>query len=128
MAAATLHFAAGMAVGTAMTAPALRRAWRDRHPLARLMLRAILLVYGLGIYAMTPNLLRRIGCPENICTAWWTNLFLFHRAICCFWKGGRKLGEAAIGALGVLQYAALLLAVRRAKPLFYNKARGMEKM
>ena len=113
MAQSTLHFAVGMAVGTAAAAPSLLQCIRNRGKTAKSFLRWFVLSYGLGFVAIVPSLLRHWGASESLCRSWRMNLFLFFPLIDRLWAGGLVLGEAAVVAVFVLQYGALLLVVRR---------------
>jgi hypothetical protein len=48
---ANFHIAAGIAVGTALTALPVLRAWRGERPLARPIARLLLVSYGLAFWA-----------------------------------------------------------------------------
>jgi len=117
MAQSTFHFAVGMAAGTAVAAPSLLQGIRNRGGTAKCFLRWFVLSYGLGFVAIVPSLLRHWGGSESLCRSWWMNVFLFFPLIDGLWPGGLVLGEAAIAAVFVLQYGAMLLMVRRLERL-----------
>lgn len=112
MAQSTLHFAAGMAIGTAFAVPSLLQRLRARAGTAGGFLRWFALSYGLGCAAIIPSLLRHAGMADWACTAWWMNVFVFFPLIDGVRAGGILLGEAAVAALFGLQYVALLYAIR----------------
>jgi hypothetical protein len=116
MAHVTLHFSLGMAVATACMAPALRTAWENRTPLAGLFRKWFTFCYLLGIYAVVPSLLRRMGLPNELCDGWWMNLFLFYplvKKVLSF--GGMPLGGAVMFTFFTLQYGITVIAIIRQK-------------
>lgn len=112
MAQSTLHFAAGMAIGTAAALPSLAAAWRNGRPLAAPFLRWFLCAYGIGAFAIVPNLLRRWGCSPERCESVWMNLFLLHPLIDRAIDRHILIGELAVTGLFCAQYGLLLLAIR----------------
>lgn len=115
MAQSTLHFAVGMAAGTLLALPGLRRAWRRGQRVARPVGYWLLLSYGLGLYASLPALFRRLGATEMWTTSWWVNLFLFYPAIQRLTLPSIVVGEGLTAALFALQYLTILQAIRRAR-------------
>ena len=113
MTAFTAHFGLGMAAGTALAAPALWRRWQARAPLSGAFGRWILLAYGLGLFAIVPNALVRLGLPASWCASPVMNVFLLHPLLDRFGRGGEFRGAALIFALFALQYVLLLEAIRR---------------
>jgi len=113
MAQSTLHFAVGMAVGTAAAAPSLVRRIRGRRRTARCFLRWFALSYGLGFVAVIPSLLRHAGVARELCMRWWMNVFFLFPLIDRLQPGGMVLGEAAVLMLFGLQYVAMLLLIGR---------------
>lgn len=112
MAHSSLHFTFGALVGSVSAARPLLRAWRERLPLARPCRRWLLWAYGLGILAIAPALLRRLGVPDHLCQAWWMNVCLFHPALTRLKDGGAIMGTLALLALGITHYVIVLLGVR----------------
>jgi hypothetical protein len=110
----TLHFSLGMVVGTALTCRPLLDAWRRGAALAPHLRRWLIVAYGLGVYAIVPNLLRRAGVAHDVCEAWFMNVFLLSPALNRLVQGGTIYGPFVMGLLVVLQYLTLLWAVRRA--------------
>ena len=113
MAHSALHFSLGMLIGSAVSLPPLFRAWFAGRKLARSFAVWILLSAALGILALAPGLLRRIGVPDAACDGWWMNLFVFYPALNKLLHGGTIYGVAAILACFTLQYALLLAALAR---------------
>jgi len=102
-----------MAAGTAVAAPRLWRQWRARRPMAAAIRRWLLWSYGLGLYAVIPNILLRCGLPDALCRAWWANVFLLHPLLDAMGAGGMYKGAAATAALFATQYLLILAAIRR---------------
>jgi hypothetical protein len=113
MAHANLHMAAGMALGTAITAIPVARAWLARAPLARPVGRMLIVAYALGIWALLPNLISAAGGPASIHHAVWANIFLGHALIDRKKDGGLLIGELVLVAILIFQYLTLLLALAR---------------
>lgn len=112
----TVHFALGMAVGMVLSAPRLARAWRGGCPVARHAARMLAWAYGIGLFAVVPNVLLNLGLPPAVCSGWWMNLFMLHPLIDQLGHGAAVTGQAACGLLFAAQYALLVLAVHRAAP------------
>jgi hypothetical protein len=110
----TLHFSVGMLLGTALTCRPLLAAWKRNGGLAAPLRRWLVVAYGLGVYAVVPNLLRRAGAPHDTCEAWIMNLFLGSPTLNRMMQGGAITGPFVMGALIAAQYALLLRAVKRA--------------
>jgi hypothetical protein len=104
-----------MAVATALTYRPLLDAWRRRAPVAALLRRWLVISYGLGLYAIVPNLLRRAGVAHDLCEAWFMNIFLFSSALNHLVQGGTIYGPFVMGLLVVSQYLTLLWALRRSR-------------
>ncbi len=117
MAHSTLHFAAGMAVASVFTLPPLLAAWWRRRPLARPFARWCLTSYAVGIFAVVPGILRRLGVPDAICDHPRMNIFLLYPWINDVKPGAVTSGPLIMGAMLGGQYllllAALMLARRR---------------
>jgi hypothetical protein len=114
MAQSTLHFAFGMAVGSAWAMPRIIMCWKKSRPMAAAVSRWLLLAYGLGLYASIPSLLRRVFDGASWATASWTHIFLLYPMFDRFDLPSIALGEACIAGIFGLQYAVILLAIRRA--------------
>ncbi len=115
MAQSTLHFAVGMAIGSAWALPQLWSKWKQAAPVANAIARWLLLAYGIGIFATLPNILRRMTHGAEWATGTWTHIFLLHPLIERLDLPSIALGELAIAACFAAQYATILLAIRRAK-------------
>jgi len=115
MAQSTLHFAFGMAIGSAWVLPRLWRAWQRSARLAKEIGRWLLLAYGLGLYATLPSILRRVTSGAEWSTGPWTNLFCFYPLIEQIHAPSIALGELAIAACFAAQYGLILLAIHRAR-------------
>jgi hypothetical protein len=115
MAHANFHIATGIAVGTAITAIPLVRAWTARRPVAAPIKRMLVVSYGLGFWAVVPTALTTLGAPAYVHHAWWANVFLAHAAIDRRYDAGLLVGELAIAAAFVAQYLLILAALRRAR-------------
>lgn len=117
MAHTNLHLAEGLAVGTALTIVPLARAWLARAPIARPLLRTVLVSAGLALCAVAPIVLTTLGAPGGVHTAAWANVFLGHAVIDRRFDGGLLIGEAAIvawlGAVYLLAVAGIVRARRR---------------
>ena len=113
MAHSALHFSLGMAVASLFCLPSLLRAWRARARLAAPFLKWILLTWALGIYAVIPGILRRLGAAEAVCDGEWMNIFLFYPALNALIPRGTILGIFAIALAFSLQYFILVAAIRR---------------
>jgi hypothetical protein len=112
---ANFHIAAGIAVGTALTALPVLRAWRAEGPLARPIARLLLVSYGLAFWAVVPTALTTLGAPAAVHHAWWADLFLLHARIDWRVEQGLLIGELAIAAAFVAHYLLVLAALRRAR-------------
>ena len=115
MADASLHFAAGLALGMALATPRLRQAWSQRHVLAPAMLRGMTLSWGLGLWAVTPSLLRYAGMPDAFCQGWWMNLFLLHPLINRWGPHATIIGAVALVSCIAFQYGTILAGILRAR-------------
>jgi hypothetical protein len=113
MAYSTIHFSLGMIVASALRLPPLARAWKEGQRLSRLFLLWFAWSYALGVFALIPNLLHRMGCPADLCAGWWTNVFLFFHLLNQPHYQGRKVGEFLILCLVAMQYGLLLAAIAR---------------
>jgi hypothetical protein len=104
-----------MVVGTALTYRPLLDAWRRGAPVAHPLRRWLMVAYGLGLYAIVPNLLRRAGVAHDLCEAWFMNIFLFSSALNHLVQGGTIYGPFGMGLLLMSQYLTLLWALRRSR-------------
>ncbi len=111
MAHSTLHFAAGLALGSAATLPPLLKAWARGNTLAPQFARMFAISYATGIYAVIPAILRHLGVPDAICDAPIMNIFLLYPWINIVKPGAITSGPLILGALLGMQYAILLLAL-----------------
>jgi hypothetical protein len=117
MAHANFHLAAGIAVGTAVTALPVARAWLASRPVSRPIARMLVASYALGFWAVIPNAITTLGGPASVHHAWWSNVFLGHAAIDRQVEQGLLIGELGIAAAFVAHYALVLLALWRARRL-----------
>ncbi len=115
MAQSTLHFAFGMAIGSAWALPQLWQRWKRRAALTGVIGRWLLLSYGLGLYATLPSILRRASNGAEWATDTWANIFLFYPLIERLNTPSIALGEFCIAACFAAQYGLILLAIRRAE-------------
>lgn len=120
MAHSSFHFAIGLLLGTAIAGfpvlITLFRLWRGIQTrqsidLTRLTKRMLLISYGLAIMAVIPNLLRSIGCPEQICSNIVMNIFVLHPLINSIKHGGMLIGELLIIAVFFFQYTMLIATI-----------------
>ena len=111
MAHSTLHFSLGMIAGTAISLPSLVRAWRQNNRLSIRFLTWFLVSYGLGVYAVVPGLLRRLGLPDAFCDGSWMNAFLFYPLLNVVKPGALTSGPLTLAACFAFQYGLLLLAL-----------------
>jgi len=116
---AAIHVALGLIAGALLTLPRLARAWVRKRPLARACGRWLVLSYALGVYALIPSILGRLGVPPAVCQSEWMNLFLLHPWIRQMGPGGKAVGAAVIGTVFAAQYGLLLLllAYRQRHPV-----------
>lgn len=110
----SLHFALGMVLGSAWHTGALLKAWRKAQPVSSILLRQLITAYALGLFAIVPNLLRRLGAADSICESVPMNLFLLSPALNSLIKGGAYTGPLVLALMIGLQYALLLAAIARA--------------
>ncbi len=111
----TLHFALGMALGMLIVLRPIYRAWIQAKPLSTLIARGMLLSYGLGIYSTIPAITRRLTGNTQTGSATGWNLFLFYPLFDRLPIPSIFVGEMAMALLFMLQYAIILLALRRAR-------------
>ena len=111
MADSILHFAVGMTLGTALALWPVARVWKSGVRLAEPFAWLLLLSYSLGLWAVVPNLLGRLGCPQGFCSGWWMNIFVLHPIIDAAHPGGMLAGALLTLACFGLQYCLLVAAV-----------------
>ena len=115
MAESVFHFATGLAVGTAAFLPTLVKRFKAGKRLAAFFARWFAVAFGLGVLAIVPGLLVRIGMPERYLTAWWMNIFVLFPILDSLKRGGFIVGTAFILICGAIMYGALLLAIVRSR-------------
>ena len=108
MAHITFHFAVGITTGTICLLPWLFLMFPTKRNKANFIGKWIIICYSFGLWAIIPNILRRLGVSEEICSGWWMNLFFMHYAINILKTGGMLIGEIIITVCFFLQYVALL--------------------
>ena len=113
MADSILHFAAGLAVGTAAFLPALVRRLKAGAATSAFFARWFAVAFGLAVLAIAPGLLVRAGMPEHFLTAWWMNIFVLFPVIESIERGGLIVGTACVLACAGVLYLSLLLAIAR---------------
>jgi hypothetical protein len=97
----------------ALTCRPLLAAWKRGAPLAAPLRRWLVVAYGLGVYAIVPNLLRRAGVAHRICESGIMNIFLLSPTLNRLMQGGSITGPFVMGFLIAVQYGVLLRAVKR---------------
>lgn len=115
MAHSTLHFTMGWMVGSALSAPAVRHAWKTGSTLSPAFRRWFALSYLVGIYAVVPGVLRRLGVADAICDGWWMNVFVLYPLVNGWKSGAVTMGPLVLGACLGAQYIILVAAVWRAR-------------
>jgi len=111
MAHSTLHFSVGMVAGSVFTLPPLLRSWNGGARLSPLFSRWFAAAYALGIYAVIPGILRRLGVPDAVCDGWWMNVFLLYPWINQVKPGAITMGPMVLGACLGSQYVLLVAAL-----------------
>jgi hypothetical protein len=106
-----VHLALGIAAGTAATMIPVARAWLAGRPLARPVAIMIGLSYALGLWAIAPNILTKLGV--HVAGAWWADIFMLHTSLDRALRGGLLVGEVAIAAAFVFHYAVITAAIVR---------------
>lgn len=114
MAHLNLHVAEGLALGGAIGAVGVARAWLADRPVAGPILRLAVLSFALAAWAIVPQVLTTLGAPASVHHAWWANLFLGHALLDARTGGGLLIGELAIAAWLAGVYLLIVLAIRRA--------------
>ncbi len=114
MAHVNLHLAAGVAAGTGLGLIGVARAVLAARPLAPPIAHMLVLAGALGLWAVGPSVLARLGVP-GAHHAWWADLFVGHRSLDRLTDGGLLIGELALGAAIAGHYLLILLALVRAR-------------
>ncbi len=109
----SLHFALGVWCGICLLLPRIFKALRANSRLAEPIGQLILASYALGAVAIVPNLLRQMGCPEEVCASPLMNIFLLHPLFDKIYAGGMLIGETTILTAFTLQYMLMLVAIRK---------------
>jgi hypothetical protein len=107
-----IHLALGIAAGTAGTLIPVARAWLAGRPLARPVAIMIGFSYALGLWAIAPNILTKLGV--HVAGRAWADIFVLHTSVDRALRGGLLVGEVAIAAAFVLHYAVVMAALVRA--------------
>ena len=113
MAHVNVHLALGIAAGTAGTMIPVARAWLAGRPLARPVTVMIGMSYALGLWAILPNILTKVGV--RVAGAAWADIFVLHTSVDRALRGGLLVGEVAIAAAFVFHYAVIMAALVRAR-------------
>ena len=109
-----MHFALGLAVGTAVLLPSVLMKLRAREKTSHATGKLIAVSYALAGLAIVPNLLRHSGMPEYFCGGWWMNLFLFNPLLDRLKTGGMLIGEILIVLFFILHYFVILAGIIKA--------------
>jgi hypothetical protein len=108
-----LHLALGVGVGTAVAVIPVARAWLAGRPLARPIAVMLIASYGLGLWAIAPNLAAKAGV--HLAGARWADVFVLHTTLDRRIDGGLLLGELALCAALVSHYGLIIAALIRAR-------------
>jgi hypothetical protein len=106
-----IHLALGIAAGTAGTMIPVARAWFAGRPLARPIAVMIGISYALGLWAIAPNILTKLGV--HVAGAAWADIFVLHTSVDRALRGGLLVGEVAIATAFVFHYAVIIAALVR---------------
>ena len=109
------HFAVGLTVGTLLALPRVMELWSSGDPLYGRIRQWILLSNALGILAVVPAVLVKIGLVSGPLHGWGWNIFLLYTFFETFWPNTTILGAAATTGLLGLQYIVTVAAVFRAR-------------
>ena len=113
MAHSTMHFAVGLAVGTALLIPAVLKKIRDCEKTSAATGKLLAVSYTLAFTAIIPNLLRHSGIPDTFCSGWWMNLFFFNPLLDKLKSGGMLIGEVLILLFFCIHYAIIIAGITR---------------
>lgn len=113
MADSSLHFAIGLAAGTAILLPGVLKRIVSGSKTSQSAGHLLAVSYALALFAIIPNILRHGGLPEFFCSGWWMNLFLFNPLLDKLKAGGMLIGEIMIVILFTTHYSLILLAIAR---------------
>ncbi|MDA0578132.1 MAG: hypothetical protein O3B24_08535 [Verrucomicrobia bacterium] len=111
MAHSTLHFAAGLAIGSAAALPPLLCAWHRGQQLAPAFARWFAIGYATGTFAVVPAILRNLGVPDAICDGPWMNVFLLYPWMNAVKPGAVTMGPLVLATILGAQYALLIAAL-----------------
>ncbi|MBN2302044.1 MAG: hypothetical protein JXN60_05950 [Lentisphaerae bacterium] len=107
------HFAIGMALGTSSLLPwILHRILKGRSA-NPLIITWLFLAYGLGAWAVVPNMLRQFGVGIFSTAQSWVNIFLLHSFLDSRQLGGALIGAACVIVCFSIQYGIILFAIYR---------------
>lgn len=115
MAHSTMHFAVGLAAGTAILLPSVLKNLKAGRKISKESGRLLLVSYALAFAAIVPNLLRHSGVPDSFCSGWWMNLFLLNPLLDKLKPGGMLIGELMIVLFFVLHYAIIIAGIIRTR-------------
>ncbi len=105
-----IHLSVGLLMGTLLFLPSVFRRWSSGR-LASAIARLLVASFVMGVFAVIPNILRFLGCPDGFCSGWWMNIFLFHSLLDRVRPGGLLVGGVLVVVCFALQYGLLLLAI-----------------
>ncbi len=108
-----IHFASGMALTTLLFSPLIIKDIILGKRTARLISKMIIGSYLLGLFAMTPNVLRMLGVPPSVYTHPLMNIFLLHPLVESSLKvhGGMLIGSVLFMCSSTAQYVLILFAL-----------------
>ena len=109
----TIHFAVGCFAATLLMLPPLCRDGLYGRPLAARFRRWFLVSGALGLVAVIPSLLGRLGLPEPWIRSVWMNVFLLHPWVTEIKSGGAAVGPALLTAWIAFAYGLVLIAIWR---------------
>ena len=109
----SLHFAAGVWLGTLLLLPNVYKKLKDNKPTADSIGLLILASYALGVLAIIPSFLRQMGYPEEVCASPLMNIFLLHPLFDKLFSGGMLKGEITMILAFAAQYILILWAIRK---------------
>ena len=114
MADRAIHFGVGITLGLLIALPRLYRDLKSGNMLAPAFARLLAISCGVGLLAVVPNVLHRMGCSSAFCSGWWMNIFVAHHLIGQLRPGGGALiGQVLIVLCFSSQYALMFAALLR---------------